>query len=226
MRKKFLPLLLLIICNIVLVLGNLYVTRHAFYDLEHTIYSQRTFYKAQAMSRMGNYYYETHQAVSDASFGEFITLTITDPTEAHFLTRYDIEKGFPIVWIGGNARFKRYQTYGSIQNSIEVADSLGIISKDQTLAFYDQLKSFVLTNDKQPYIVEAKDGVRYLLTWVIIPEPAAGMAKYVYFTLTPTTSLSGRIDDLKAKYVWLFSGSALLSGMMLVLIPIIIKRFL
>ena len=75
-----------------------------------------------------------------------------------------------------------------------------------------------------PEIIKETSGIKYLVTWVIIPAPSPTEAIYLYVTYTPTASIDITILDIRNKYVWLFSIATALAGAMLVLIPIVVKR--
>lgn len=225
MKKKFLPLLLLIVCNIVLVLGTLYVTRHAIYDLEYSIYSQRSHFKSLALTRMSEYYYRTTKNITEGNLAKFLSGTISDPGEIHILASFDIEKNFPVLWIGGDPSFQKYISNGTLLRTIDAMDSLDVVSKKEFLEFLGHIKSYTLTNDYTPEILLFNNNIKYLVTWVIIPEPTPGGAKYLYVTFTPSTALSFSLEAMRGKYIILFSCAVLVAGMMLILIPLTVKRF-
>jgi hypothetical protein len=225
MRKKFLPLLLLIVCNIVLVLGTLYVTRHALYDLEYSIYSQRSHFKSLAMTRMADYYYEHNNNITGSELAKFLNGTISDQSEVHILATFDTDKNFPLIWIGGDPNFQKYAVNKNLLQAIDAADSLDIVSKKEFNGFIGHIKSYTLPSDYTPEIVIFNNHIKYLITWVIIPEPIPGGAKYLYVAFTPATELAFSLEAARGKYTILFSGSILLAGIMLVLIPLTVKRF-
>jgi hypothetical protein len=226
MRRNIVALLALIVCNILLVLGTLYVTRNAFYDFENVSYSQRSHYKTYTITQMAAHYYgsKEFQSQSDASLGEFLSRTITDPNEGCFLFKWEPENGFPIICIEGNKIFQKYYAAGTFKAGIILAETSGIIARSELLPIYNKISTYQLTVDNEPSIITQFNGYKYLVTWTIIPAPNPFTAKYLYVVFTPTSTITGMLTSLRWKYIWLFSGATMLAGVVLVIIPIVVRR--
>jgi hypothetical protein len=227
MRKLTHPLWYLIIFNIVLLLGTLYITRHAVSDYEFISYSQRNHYKSVAMFQMSNAYLHSlaFKTEDGVGMGKFLEQTMHDNTEIFMIYRWEPEKGFPIVYIGGNQIAQKYYDAGNLKDGFAMANRLGIAPKEQTAALYDKILTCTPSTDiNSPYILTSANNTKYLATWVIIPTPFPSKAVYLYMTFTPTASIDVSIVEIKNRYVWLFSIATTLAGVMLVLIPMVIKR--
>jgi hypothetical protein len=227
MKKRFYPLWFLIICNILLVIGTLYITRHAIDDFEYTVFSQRNHYKTNAITKMANFYYHSPEFKKEngIGLGKFLTRTATDEDEGYFLFKWEPKKGFPILYIGGNKTFQKYYNADNFIKAIDLSDSLKIINKSQFNELLFKLYSYQTTNDLSPTIITQRNGLRYLLTWVIIPAPNSKDAEFLCLVFTPTTTIDDLVASTKLRYIWLFSGATALSGIMLVLIPLVLRKF-
>jgi len=227
MRRKLTSLILLIICNIVLVIGTLYVTRTALYDIERSLYSQRVHFKTTVLLRMSDYYFKHTRAEerNEIELAKFLTTTTKiDNTEAQIMARYDPKNGYPFIWIGGNPYYQKYMSVGNVKNSIARAEEIGTVSPGQFTRFYNSLEHFTLPEDLAPVVITRTDGVRYLISWVIIPEPTPNGAKFVYIVFTFTSSFTFSLDAIRDNYTIVFVLAVLLAGMMLILIPSMIKK--
>ena len=132
MRKKFHPLWFLIISNLLLLIGTLYITRHAISDYEFISYSQRNHYKAVAMSQMANAYLRSpdYRLQDGGGMGRFLEHTVHDNTELFFLFNWEPEKEFPLVYVGGSSTLAaRWKDIKSLKDGFEKADRLNIITK-------------------------------------------------------------------------------------------------
>ena len=216
--------LILIICNISLICFTLYVTRNAIDDFENVIYSQRNHYKTYAITQMSQYYFNSEDYKKNDGLGlaKFLGKTLNGTDEAGLLCNWEPEKGFPIVWIGGNSSFHKYVVCKSFKEAIELSDSLKITHLSDNLKIYESLLAYQTTNDRKPVIVTTIDGAKYLVTWVIIPSPNPKSAKHVFIVYTPTANMDVLVENTRIKYVWLFSGATLLAGMILMWLPIAI----
>jgi hypothetical protein len=227
MRKLTHPLWYLIIFNIVLLIGTLYVTRHAISDYEFISYSQRNHFKSVAMLQMANAYLHSPAYKFDdgVGMGKFLEQTTHDKTESFMLFKWEPEKGFPIIYIGGNRTAQKYYDVGNLKASLETSNRLGTTQKAETDALYNKILTCTPSiNLSAPYILTGADGVKYLATWVIIPTPVPSKAIYLYMAFTPTASIDTAILEIKNRYIWLFGFATALAGIMLVLIPMVIKR--
>jgi hypothetical protein len=228
MRKKFHPLWFLIIINVILLIGTLYVTRHAISDYEYISYSQRNHYKSVAMMQMANAYFRSpmYQLQDGVGMGKFLEQTVHDNTELFFIFKWDTANGFPLVYVGGSStRLPKWQDITSLRDGYAKANRLNIISKEQTDANYNRIVQCIPSTDlHDPDVITETSGVKYLATWVVIPAPSPKEAVYLYITYTPTASIDSTILPIKEKYIWLFSFATALAVAMLILIPIVIKR--
>jgi hypothetical protein len=190
--------------------------------MQYAVCVQRTHYKSQAMLKMANAYYLAHRNNIDTKeFGNYLSSTIGDINEGQFLLKYDHDKKFPYVWIGGNESFQSYWKFLTLQNTIQNDEN-----STEFFRFYSNLQAYTINNDFAPYLLTLYKQKEYLLVWTIIPAPTPNEADYVYFTLTPTEDLMGRLASLKNEYTILFAFCTLMAGVLLILIPLTVKRFL
>lgn len=226
MRHKFTPLIGLILAVLLLLAGNMYVTRHAFKDMTQVLMSQRTHYKYIAMNKMAVHYY-TQQDTSQTAFTNFLEGTIASPEESYFLATYEPNNGFPIVWSHTTPEFAKYQDIGSIEKVARYSDSTGATPYNESIVFLDALKAYNVADQTRPIIITNHITEQsYLLVWTIIETPSPSGAKYVYYSFTPTKSVTGMADDIHDKYLTLFVISVCLAASMLILIPMTVQRFI
>ena len=112
-----------------------------------------------------------------------------------------------------------------MKDGFEKADKLDIIPHKQTEPLYNKILNCVPSTDiHNPEVIVETNGTKYLVTWVIVPAPSPKEALYLYITYTPTASIDISILAIRNKYVWLFSLATALTGVMLILIPMVIRR--